>query len=429
MAFAISEDRTVLWDQFEYSGNPRDFSWVLPVAPGAYLEESTDAFFEALEGVTATRVTAPQLQCASSDSGCSRALASSDDASGANFLAGGSVEVLHRGTVGPYETVTLRSTDGDSLRSWLEDNGYTIPEDIEPIIEAYVSEGADFVALKLQPNQGIQQMTPVRVVTPQGDPILPLRMVAAGTGQYVDIVLYIIGEERFGMPDLEESFVDWTALTWDFSTSTSNYPALRTRALDGYLGHTYITTYARRGAFTATSTGQFGFPISYTTTSQDIAVNVNTLGELYFAQAFENDNLAFTPGSDCQTALANLTSGDLVTVDGKLRPHAFECGGFTDLASAMTGQHPSNVWVSRLELRLPREALAMDCVVESAKTQDEVDNDVLALKSKNRPPGCPEPIFASRISRGTATGRDAVLWGMGIGAGLWLFRRRRSRRS
>jgi glycogen synthase len=30
MAFAISETQTVLWDQFQYQGEPEDFSWVLP---------------------------------------------------------------------------------------------------------------------------------------------------------------------------------------------------------------------------------------------------------------------------------------------------------------------------------------------------------------------------------------------------------------
>ena len=35
MAFAVSEGRTVLWDQIQYTGNPEDFGWVLPVEPGA----------------------------------------------------------------------------------------------------------------------------------------------------------------------------------------------------------------------------------------------------------------------------------------------------------------------------------------------------------------------------------------------------------
>src|SRR5689334_22322053 len=56
MALSISPERTVLWDQIEYSGEPTDFAWVLPVGPGAYIEEANDAWFEALEAVTGTHV-------------------------------------------------------------------------------------------------------------------------------------------------------------------------------------------------------------------------------------------------------------------------------------------------------------------------------------------------------------------------------------
>ncbi|HEY2410275.1 MAG TPA: hypothetical protein VGI10_29925, partial [Polyangiaceae bacterium] len=46
MAYAISAERTVLWDQIQYQGAPEDFAWVLPVKPGATLELSHDAWFE-----------------------------------------------------------------------------------------------------------------------------------------------------------------------------------------------------------------------------------------------------------------------------------------------------------------------------------------------------------------------------------------------
>src|SRR5262245_49663573 len=52
MAFSISEARTVLWSQFQFTGSPSEFSWVLPITPGAYLELSTDAWFESLEATT-----------------------------------------------------------------------------------------------------------------------------------------------------------------------------------------------------------------------------------------------------------------------------------------------------------------------------------------------------------------------------------------
>src|SRR3954469_25634519 len=131
MAFAVSQDRTVLWDQFEYSGAPEDFSWVLPVLPGAYVEESTDAWFESLETVTQTQITSPAITCANGGgSGCGAGFGASADASASpshGFDGGGGVTVLHKGTVGPYETVTLRSTQGDVLSAWLTAHGYAIP--------------------------------------------------------------------------------------------------------------------------------------------------------------------------------------------------------------------------------------------------------------------------------------------------------------
>src|SRR5262245_58458054 len=63
MALAMSTTQTVLWDQVQYTGDPQDFAWVLPVGDGAYIEESTDAWFEALEAVSSTRLMSPILFC------------------------------------------------------------------------------------------------------------------------------------------------------------------------------------------------------------------------------------------------------------------------------------------------------------------------------------------------------------------------------
>ena len=40
MVMSISQTQSVLWDQIEYAGDPEEFSWVLPVKPGAVLELS-----------------------------------------------------------------------------------------------------------------------------------------------------------------------------------------------------------------------------------------------------------------------------------------------------------------------------------------------------------------------------------------------------
>lgn len=51
MAFSISTTQTVLWDQVRYSGDPREFAWVLPVARGTRIELSRDEWFAALEAI------------------------------------------------------------------------------------------------------------------------------------------------------------------------------------------------------------------------------------------------------------------------------------------------------------------------------------------------------------------------------------------
>src|SRR5579883_2749191 len=57
MAFSISPQQSVLWDQIEYSGSPQDFAWVLPVHAGAQIQLSHDEFFAALDAMSTPVIT------------------------------------------------------------------------------------------------------------------------------------------------------------------------------------------------------------------------------------------------------------------------------------------------------------------------------------------------------------------------------------
>lgn len=426
MAFAISDNRTVLWDQIQFSGSPNEFGWVLPVKPGATIEASTDAWFEALETVTKVQVTSPTITCppppgggfsGRSGDGCNCGFGSSEDtaasvpaAQGGNFLDGGiaippPVTVVHQGTVGAFETVTLSSTDGSKLRQWLSDHGYEVPVEIEPVIDTYVSEGADFIALRLIPGKGVNEMTPVRVVTPGGDPILPLRMVAAGTGMFVDIVLYVIGEGRYGLNDLTESSIKFGSLIYDFAKDDSNYSKLRTDALNENNGFSYITAFARPDAFWGSFVDGDGIPAVFTDTASN---QYSNLTELYFGQAHLNDGRPPSSGSvpdPCATSVVNRLGSNQVVApypgDAALPPASgdggrprvitgpmasdYACDGYDDIAAAVIGMHPDRAWVARLEMNLPREALNMDCNVGLASTQSGVTNLIKAGKAANLP--------------------------------------------
>jgi hypothetical protein len=415
MAFAVSAGRTVLWDQFEYSGNPEDFSWVLPVAPGAVLEQSSNDWFDSLEAVTATQVSAPQLLCARDDSGCALA-GSADDASlsASGIFEGNGVQVLHRDTVGPYDTATLRSTNGDALTQWLTDNGYAIPPDIEPVIAAYVSEGADFIALKLSPGQGVQQMTPVRVITTGAEPILPLRMVAAGTGMFVDIVLYVIGEGRYSMPDLEGMEIDPNTVTWDFDRGQSDYTDMRSYALQQHSGRSYLTTFAQQTPFDRQFESPYGVPMQFAVTDDFSVPPASTLADLYFARSAAPTAATCVPTGSF--------SDDAVVTEASSA--GYGCEGATDIAAALVGMRPSKVWLTRLEMSLPREALDQDCAVEPYRDQEPVSNLIVAGKIENR--NCPAPIFTSRIAAGDTPVR-LTPWMMALVAVSLLLRRRGAR--
>ena len=70
VAISISTDQTVLWDQIQYQGDPKDFAWVMPVKTGAKISVGSDAWLEALDAATATVISSQPVDCfTGSDSG------------------------------------------------------------------------------------------------------------------------------------------------------------------------------------------------------------------------------------------------------------------------------------------------------------------------------------------------------------------------
>jgi hypothetical protein len=239
MILSVSSKQTTLYDQIKYSGNPKEFAWVLPISGVATVGLSADIVFETLGSMTQTQITAPPVNCPAMPSDCYERKgfgAAEDNASAGSSSGGGAVDagaapppvtVTKEETVGPYETVQLHSTDPQALNTWLGDHGYIIPADVQPIIAAYVNEHFDFLALKLAPGQGVSSMRPVRVSTPGAAPILPLRMVAAGTGATVGITLWVVAEGRYEPQNFPFFAITGDDLVWDWKTNSSNFAQIR----------------------------------------------------------------------------------------------------------------------------------------------------------------------------------------------------------
>jgi hypothetical protein len=430
MALSISRQRTVLWDQIQYDGDPREFAWVLPVRAGSTLEVSNDDWFTALDASTQPVVYEPNtfggsVGCALT--GCASETSAMDSA------GPGGVQVLSQSVVGPYETVTLRATDPDALTTWLKSNDFAIPAAIEPTIHAYVDEEFDFIALRLRPDCGERAMQPVRVVTNGADPTLPLRMVAAGVGARVGITLWVIAEGRYRPQNFASSEIDDDLLRWDRFESRSNYDALSQEIMGRNGGRTWLTEFADNAQIYESSD-----PRSYRLPSRGSAVTPG-LADAYFAQCRGRrlpssdpstpTGLPFTPCPKPGTTTdggtqgdhdagdhhdagvldastdTDLDAGDLdggendagqdhdgdagdpdaspdtdhdagdPPDDGVAPLPADPCAHLDDLELALDGLHPNDVWVTRLRAVLPADALQLgDLRLEAARPQERVSN-------------------------------------------------------
>ncbi|HEY8075703.1 MAG TPA: DUF2330 domain-containing protein [Labilithrix sp.] len=402
MVFSVSQAQSVLWDQVRYSGNPREFAWVLPVKPGTRIELSHNEWIAALDATTQPQIIQPQSQPTGFSGGFGGG-GFGDEATGGCGCGGGDrsafgedsagaadagvatraqpppVQVVNQETVGPYESVTIRSDMPNAMENWLRAHGYDIPDSVLPIITAYAEAKFDFIALRLQPGQGVQAMQPVRIIAPGADPTLPLRMVAAGVGASVGMTLFVISEGRYRPQNFPEATIDDSKLVWNNATSRSNYQELSAQLMAQANGSTWLTEYANLPVTTG------GIPSS----------NLGTLYDTYYSTCWNQTRDSFPDagdpdadagGDDGGGADAGDDGGSTDTDAGggggivsapppNLCQTGYEkCCEFDDLETAVFGMHRADVWVTRLRAELPVAALAQDLRLEAHPSQTVVNN-------------------------------------------------------
>lgn len=388
VVISLSSAQTVLWDQIAYKGAAKDFAWVMPVPDGARVEAASDAWLEVLDAATETRVSSPSLDCGS---GPAVSCGGPSAGGGTKGLPNGrqgdpAVTIVHEGSAGPYDTVTIKSDTPDAISKWLTDNGYNIPAEIQPILNDYAAKGQSFIALRLKPESSVAQMKPVRVVMPGALTTFPMRMLAAGAQEKVAIKLFVITEGRVEIDGFPSAEIDAAKLTWDFATSESNYGALRSEALSAEGGKTWLTTYAQAGALLKYGPGY------------DLSGGLSpTVADAYFYQGAVNQEIDAAcdeldpnlPASSSKVVNPCPADGGACATVGadEIDARTLECKELKDLSVALTGLHLADVWLNRFEAELPREALTSDLVLKPLSGKS-VSNELLAPTAKNEPAGC-----------------------------------------
>ncbi len=236
--FTINDDETITaYVQINYTGSAPDFSWVVPVPSVPKVDVAEVDTFNELSTLTAPVFIPPLMpDCAVIPVPVLSAVQDS---------AAGNVQVLASGTAGPYAYDVVTSPDPNELITWLRTNRYRITEQMEPLVKVYTDEGMVFLAMKLQPEQGVQDIQPISMTYQSTQPMIPLRLTAVAANPNMSVITWIFGDDQVVPTNYAHPTIDAADLRYSFSSSDgTNYLQLVDQTVDLYNGRAFVTEYA-----------------------------------------------------------------------------------------------------------------------------------------------------------------------------------------
>lgn len=283
----------------QYSGTAEEFSWVVPVDGVPELSTGSDLVFTALE-----QATRPQFVLEYTgepcEFDCSRpgTCANAPDANAGGGLdndnvADDGVDVLEMLTVGPYDIQVLSSDDPDALAIWLEENNYDLTDRGRDLVAPYVTEGKNFVALKLRQNQGVGDIQPLIMRYQSGEPCVPIRLTAVAAQPDMGVLVWLLGQSRAIPANYLHVVPNYTRLNWYSGTfaAYSSYQSLVTEAMNLAGGQGFATDYAGRDLNVIDQLPSAGLYRNELTLLTGFSDDANFIQELAYSFVLPNDQV------------------------------------------------------------------------------------------------------------------------------------------
>jgi hypothetical protein len=259
--FEVETDGTInTVVQVGYNGDPGDFSWVIPVPEVPEIDVVPALTLDILNQWGKPQIIGRPLvydSCesyedfAASGYGCGPTAPSY--AGNADALEGEvppseqerGVDIVELPRTGPYDDiVVVSSNDPQELIGWLNDNGYIITPAMEPLVIEYVSEGQKFLALKLAPDVGVQDIQPIKFSCPGEFPTIPIRLTAVAASPDMRILVHVVGDERYRPINYPRVELDKNMVRTDIWGWRNNYEAVVAMQVDEAGGRGFLTEMA-----------------------------------------------------------------------------------------------------------------------------------------------------------------------------------------
>jgi len=240
--------------QILYTGPASEFSWIVPVTSVPTVTVGSDILFDRIEPPTrpSFQVTY-QMEGNCQSSGVGAGCGSS--AGGAAYSPGfggvvdagtGGVDVLSRGSAGPFEYVVVRSEDGATLRTWLTTNNYFVSPEAAALVDEYVAGQFSFVALRLQVGQDTSAIRPIVLRMTANEACLPLKLTAIAATPDLRINVWVLANARAVPINYAEVSINQARLDW--FNSGRNYDQLLKDAANEAEGNAFAVEYVMPAA-------------------------------------------------------------------------------------------------------------------------------------------------------------------------------------
>lgn len=341
VAVASGPDRTTLWTSLHLEADAGPIALIIPVPPGASLDTSSDAWFEALEVATAPRVLPPK----GVRSTCPDSLSP-----GQLFHVAGTVD--HTSSLPPKEVQVL--ADGSAVSAWAGSNGLGLSKPMKVALSSMA--GVRFLAVRFEATGQSATTRTIRVVMPGAEATLPLALTRASDNKDLLVTTWLIGPGAGGLVGATAVDVPEGKIAWDASKGESSYVAARAEALSA------------AGPSGAALECAGHDPLSHNLSIADGKASITgVITSLFERASAYGDGAAETDACIAQAAaaLASVTPvaascprADLGVVDGAdtcaempggyTDPAALRCGdGADDMAVALSGLVPAETWLTR----------------------------------------------------------------------------------
>ncbi|HCP45393.1 MAG TPA: hypothetical protein DIU15_05095 [Deltaproteobacteria bacterium] len=243
--FEVNGDGTITATvEVRYSGDPADFSWVVPVPDTPTLDVVPQSTLTTLDIATVPQIISPPTRCTRPPPLLLPFVGMAEPEQFLQNDAG--VDVSDLPSVGPYDDIQVVSSDDPSaLTTWLADNGYLITSEMEPFIANYVEQDYKFLGMKLAPQAGISDIAPISMTFAIDQPMVPLVLTSVAAEPEMGVLIFVAANERYEADNFQNLVIDRADVQMNPRTRQNNYYPLSSWMIDEAGGQAFITELAQ----------------------------------------------------------------------------------------------------------------------------------------------------------------------------------------